>query len=73
VTHDMFGRLIKEEWKVVKEEAARVCPIVSFEEIQKILGEYKAEGVVESEKIEGAAKPVEAKVAVSLKAQRLEE
>jgi len=43
VTHEVFGKLIKDEWKAVKEEATRVCPIVSYEEIKKILGELKTE------------------------------
>lgn len=75
ITHDLFGRLIKEEWRTIKEEAAKVCPVVSYEEIQKILGEFKTEA---SEKLEETSetspvRPVEAKVAVSLKTQKLEE
>jgi hypothetical protein len=69
VTHELFGRLIKDEWKVIKEEAAKVCPAVSYEEIQRILSEFKTES---PEKVE-EARPVEAKVAVSLKTQKLEE
>jgi hypothetical protein len=75
LSHDLFGRLVREEWKTVKEEAAKVCPVVSYEEIQKILSEFKTEN---PEKLEEASeispvRPVEAKVAVSLKTQKLEE
>lgn len=75
VTHELFGMLIKEEWKKVKEEAARVCPVISIEEVRKILEESGSEGVEAAEKAnvgEGRS-PVEAKVAVSLKAQKAEE
>jgi hypothetical protein len=75
LSHDLFGRLVREEWKTVKEEAAKVCPVVSYEEIQRILSEFKTES---PEKVEEASevspvRPVEAKVAVSLKTQKLEE
>ena len=74
VTHELFGMLIKEEWRRVKEEAAKVCPVISMEEIRKILEESESGGVEVTE--EGVSKergPVEAKVAVSLRAQKLEE
>jgi hypothetical protein len=75
LSHDLFGRLVREEWKTVKEEAAKVCPAISYEEIQGILSEFRAES---PEKVEEASevspvRPVEAKVAVSLKTQKLEE
>ena len=75
VTHELFGMLIKEEWKRVKEDAAKVCPVISIEEIRKMLEEPESGGVEVAE--EGGSDeergPVEAKVAVSLKAQRAEE
>ena len=75
VTHDLFGRLVKEEWKTVKEEATMDCPVVSYEEIQKILSEFKTETHERVEEVSesGAGRPIEAKVAVSLKTQKLEE
>jgi len=75
VTHELFGRLIKDEWKVIKEEAAKVCPVVSYEEIQRILSEFKTESPEKVEEVSEASpvRPVEAKVAVSLKTQKLEE
>lgn len=75
VTHELFGMLIKEEWKRVKEEAAKICPVISLEEVKKMLEETESktsEVVEKAESSEGQG-PVEAKVAVSLRAQKAEE
>ena len=71
VTHEMFGMLIKEEWKKIKEEARKVCPAISLEELKKALEE--AELTVPETTQEEEGKSVEAKVAVSLRAQKTEE
>jgi len=75
VTHELFGMLIKEEWRRVKEEAAKVCPAISMEEIRKILEESESGGIEVTEEgvLDRERSPVEAKVAVSLRAQKLEE
>ena len=75
LTHELFGKLVKEEWRRVKEEARRVCPVVSLEEIRKILEESEtktAEAASPTEESKQGS-PVEAKVAVSLRAQKSEE
>ena len=38
---EVFGLLIKEEWKAIKQEASRLCPIVSPEEIRRMLAELE--------------------------------
>jgi len=78
VSHEVFGMLIKEEWRRIKEEAAKVCPVVSLEEIRRILEESESRGGEAAERAEGSGEPaergpVEAKVAISLRAQRAEE
>lgn len=73
VTHELFGQLIKEEWKRVKDEAAKVCPIMSLEEVKKIIGEFKIEGSEATSTTTEVERPIEAKIGVSIKAQKIEE
>lgn len=72
LSHEVFGLLIRDEWKKVKEEAIKVCPIVSIEEIRKILGE-KVEGSETSTTISESGRPIEAKIGVSIRTQELGE
>jgi len=75
LTHELFGKLVKEEWRRVKEEARRVCPVVSLEEIMKLLEESETKTAEAASPTEESKQggPVEAKVAVSLRAQKTEE
>ncbi|MEM1944819.1 MAG: hypothetical protein QXX57_03670 [Nitrososphaerota archaeon] len=59
---EMFGVLVREEWRRVKQEAAKVCPIVSPEQIKMMLEE------LEKETRGAERRPVE--IGVSVRAQQ---
>lgn len=75
MTHELFGQLIREEWKKVKEEARKVCPVISPEELRRVLEEIETSvPKAAQETVEGGeGRPVEAKIAVSIKAHKAEE
>jgi len=72
VTNEVFGLLIKNEWEKVKEEASKVCPVLSPAELQRVLEEIES-GEKREQRANTERSPIEAKVAVSVKAQEKEE
>ncbi len=71
---NVFGLLIKEEWKKMSEEVARVCPIVSLEDLRRMIEEIEREGKSSpTVKTEEGRKPFEALVGISVRTQEKKE
>jgi tRNA A37 methylthiotransferase MiaB len=72
---NVFGLLIKEEWKKISEEVARVCPVVSPEDLRRMIEEIEREekSSPASVKAEEARKPLEALIGVSVRTQEKKE
>jgi|GEM_PF-2319749 len=72
---NVFGLLIKEEWKKMLEEVARVCPVVSLDDLRRMIEEIEREekssptGV----RAEEGRKPFEALVGISVRTQEKKE
>jgi hypothetical protein len=68
---NVFGLLIREEWKKISEEVARVCPVVSAEDLKRMIEEIDREEKQSqtSAKAEEARKPLEALIGVSVRTQ----
>jgi hypothetical protein len=68
---NVFGLLIREEWKKISEEVARVCPVVSAEDLKRMIEEIEREETSSpaSVKAEEGRKPFEALVGVALRTQ----
>jgi hypothetical protein len=72
---NVFGLLIREEWKKISEEVARVCPVVSAEDLKRMIEKIDREEKQSqtSAKAEEARKPLEALIGVSVRTQERKE
>ena len=72
---NVFGLLIKEEWKKISDEVARVCPVVSLDDLKRMIEEIEREEKSSPTvvKTEEGRKPFEALVGISVRTQEKKE